>query len=428
MNGLVNKFVAICFFSLAVSPTSAQTTNEENKKDIADLDSKIVLLEQSLAQLKAQSEAISSHQPKDHPSQYGDTVINVGGYVKVDALISNYSNAAVQGVGEDFFIPSTIRTSGESVDNKLNLHAKETRFWLKSSTPSKFGDIKTHFEIDFLLGQQGDERVGNSFSPRIRHASISLNRWTVGQTWTNFFNTASLPEYLDFLGPVGVAFARQVQVRYTLPTENGSWLFSLENPETTLTPYTGGARIDADDSLFPDVIVRRNWKSKWSNMSVAVMLRELKIQENGFDDSTVGGAIGLAGKFLLPKQADIRWQINYGDALGRYMGLNSYNVGALDADGDIDKINQYGALIAYRHVWNEALHSSVGLSFSKAENIIVISGANSPESYESAHINLIWSPVPRMSIGAEYIYGSRTDESNADGSLNRIQFSAKYNY
>ncbi len=175
--------------------------------------------------------------PADHPTLYNETEIKVGGYVKVDGLISDYSKAPTRGVGEDFFIPSTIATSGDPGDPRLNLHAKETRFWLKSFTPTERGDITTHFEIDFLLGQQGNERVGNSFSPRVRHASLSWGRWTVGQTWTNFLNTATLPDYLDFNGPVGVTFARQAQVRYTAPRPNGSWAISLENPETTLTPY-----------------------------------------------------------------------------------------------------------------------------------------------------------------------------------------------
>jgi hypothetical protein len=33
-----------------------------------------------------------------------------------------------------------------------------------------------------------------------------------------------------------------------------------------------------------------------------------------------------------------------------------------------------------------------------------------------------------MSVGAEYIYGRREDESGADGVMNRLQISAKYVY
>jgi len=299
---------------------------------------------------------------------------------------------------------------------------------LKSFTPTDRGDISTQLEIDFMLGLQGDERVGNSYSPRVRHASVSWGRWTAGQTWSNFFNVSALPEYLDFIGPVGTIFVRQPQVRYTVPRADGSWAISLENPETTLTPYLGGARISADDDTLPDLVVRRNWSGDWGNISVAAMLRELKIDDGTFDDSVVGGAISLAGKISVGDRDDFRWQLNAGNALGRYLGLNAFNAGALDAQGNIDPIPQYGVFAAYRHLWNEKLYSTFGASFARADNDTDISLAAVPESYQGTHLNLIWSPVSRMTVGAEYLWGRRVDESGDDGTLNRLQLSAKYVY
>jgi len=380
----------------------------------------------SCASIEQVEEALAN--PADHPTLYNETKIKVGGYVKMDALVSDYSDAPTHGVGDDFFIPSTIRTSGESGGPRLNLHAKETRFWLKSFTPTKRGDITTHFEIDFLAGQQGNERVSNSASPRIRHASLNWDGWTVGQTWTNFFNVSALPDYLDFIGPVGVTFGRQAQIRYTRPVDNGDWAISLENPETTLTPFGGGATIDADDGSLPDVVVRRNWRGEWGNFSVAALVRELKIDQPGIVDAAIGGAISVAGRFGVGERDDLRWQVNYGNALGRYMGLNAFNVGALDANNEIDLTSQYGAMAAYRHVWDDKLHSSFGASFAKAENDTVISGLAVPDSYQSAHADIIWSPVNRMSLGVEYIWARREDESGDDGTLSRLQISAKYVY
>jgi len=432
------------------SPVNAATNTTTHEARISELEAKVLkleaLLEQqyreldescariedveevraSCASMEQVEEALAD--PAVLPTMYNETEIKLGGYVKMDAIISDYSDAPTRGVGEDLFIPSTIATSGEPGDPRLNLHAKETRFWLKSFTPTDRGDITTHFEIDFILGEQGDERVGNSFSPRIRHASVNWGRWTVGQTWTNFLNTAALPEYLDFIGPVGVTFARQAQIRYTVPTDNGAWALSLENPQTTLTPFGGGVRIDADDSTAPDVVVRRNWAGEWGNFSVAALFRELKIDTAGLDDSTTGAAIGVAGKFRVGDRDDLRWQVNYGNALGRYLGLNSFNVGVLDENNDIDLTIQYGVLAAYRHVWNDRFHSSFGASFSSADNDTSLSGFAVPESYQSAHADIIWSPVDRMSVGAEYIWGRREDESGEDGTLNRLQFSAKYRY
>lgn len=431
-------------------PVKAATDAAAHEARISELEAKVDRLEalleeryreldQSCARTEDVEEALATcasieqveealADPADHPTLYNETEIKVGGYVKMDALLSDYSNAPTRGVGEDLFIPETIATSGESRDPRLNFHARESRFWLKSFTPTERGDITTHFEIDFLLGQQGNERVSNSFSPRVRHASISWDGWTVGQTWTNFLNTSTLPDYLDFVGPVGVTFGRQAQIRYTVPTGNGDWSFSLENPETTLTPFGGGSRIDADDGTFPDLVVRRDWRGDWGNFSIAALIRELKIDQAEFNDAEIGGAIGLAGRFMIGDSDDLRWQVNYGNALGRYMGLNSFNVGALDANNRIELTNQYGVLAAYRHVWNEQLYSSFGASFSAADNNTSISGFAVPESYQSAHADIVWLPTKRMSLGTEFIWGRRKDESGDDGTLNRLQFSAKFLY
>ena len=67
-------------------------------------------------------------------------------------------------------------------------------------------------------------------------------------------------------------------------------------------------------------------------------------------------------------------------------------------------------------------------SCARADNNTAISGFGVPESYQTAHADVIWSPAERMSIGAEYIWGRRKDKSGDDGMLNRLQLSAKYLY
>ena len=58
--------------------------------------------------------------------------------------------------------------------------------------------------------------------------------------------------------------------------------------------------------------------------------------------------------------------------------------------------------------------------------ILELNGVTSEAT--SIHVNLIWSPVPKMDFGIEYMHANREVESGADGDLDRIQFSAKYAY
>ncbi len=46
----------------------------------------------------------------------------------------------------------------------------------------------------------------------------------------------------------------------------------------------------------------------------------------------------------------------------------------------------------------------------------------------SVHVNLIYSPQPMLDFGIEFLHANRDLESDVDGDLNRVQFSAKYAY
>ena len=40
--------------------------------------------------------------------------------------------------------------------------------------------------------------------------------------------------------------------------------------------------------------------------------------------------------------------------------------------------------------------------------------------------NLVFEPMPKLSYGVEYLYGTRRDRNNAKGEAHRIQFSVRY--
>ena len=120
---------------------------------------------------------------------------------------------------------------------------------------------------------------------------------------------------------------------------------------------------------------------------------------------------------------------NYGDALGRYLGLNAFNDGYVNASGDIETFDQYGGFIAYRHFWNPQLRSTFSLSAIEADNPDVsefIHADSLAKSYQSFHANLNYLPTPKMAIGGELIYGSKELEDGRDGDLSRLQFAVKY--
>lgn len=355
------------------------------------------------------------------------TSYKFGGYVKADVLYSDYGDGAVApgSAGRDFYIPATVPVGGVG-ESYLDFHVKESRINFKVNHITDSGaKLGAFIEMDFLLSGHGDERISNSYNPRLRHAFMTYDKWLFGQTWMTFFNVGALPENLDFVGPAeSTLFGRQTMIRYT----NGPWQFAFENPETTVTPYGGGARIIADDNYVPDIVVRYNHKGDWGTFTAAGTVRQLAYENNAtnIDDSTVAYGISLSGKIKVGAKDDFRFMASAGGGLGRYLGLNIANGAVLDADGKLEAIDSWGAFGSYRHFWNEKWRSNLTLGYTSIDNDTSLTGMGVTKDASSFHINMIYSPQPKLDFGAEFMYADRELESGADGDLKRIQFSAKY--
>ena len=350
-----------------------------------------------------------------------------GGYVKADVIYSDFDGGSYAGAGRDFYIPGTVQVGGAG-ESYLDFHAKESRIFFRSDHILDSGaKLRTYLEMDFLLSGHGDERISNSYNPRLRHAFLGYNKWIFGQTWMTFYNVGTNPENLDFVGPAdGSLFGRQVQIRYT----TGPWMFSVENPETTVTPFGGGGRIVADDNMLPDMVARYNLKGDWGSFSAAGILRQLAYENNaaGIDDKATGYGISLTGKHMVGERDDIRWMASAGKGLGRYIGLNTTNSSVLDADGNLNAIDVWGAFGSYRHFWSEKWRSNLTFGYLAVDNEVALTGMGATKSAQSMHVNLIFAPQPKLMFGIELLLANRELESGADGDLTRVQFSAKYAY
>jgi len=353
-----------------------------------------------------------------------------GGYVKLDTIYSDYGSGSSSGAGRDFYIPGTVPVGPKGADGEsyLDLHAKESRLNFRSTHNLDNGaKLGTFIEMDFLLAPGGNERVSNSYQPRLRHAFLTYNNWLFGQTWMTFFNVGALPENLDFVGPAeSTIFGRQAMIRYT----NGPWQVAIENPETTITPYGGGGRIVADDNKVPDFVLRYNMKGDWGSFTAAGILRQLRYEgpsgNMNIDDSTNGWGISLSGKFVFDNNDDFRWMASTGSGMGRYMGLNTANGAVIDADGDLKAIDSTGVFGSYRHLWSDKWRSNFTVGYLAVDNDTDLTGMGVTKNATSYHINAIYSPRPKLDFGIEFMYADREVESGDDGDLTRIQFSAKY--
>jgi hypothetical protein len=354
--------------------------------------------------------------------------IQLSGYVKLDSLYARYSDGEpTNELINDFLVPSLIPVgSGDTVE-RFNLHARESRLRLSTETLVEGHELGAHIELDFMVNPLGDERISNSRAPRLRHAYVTVDNILFGQTWSTFYNVASLPELNDFVGPVGTLFNRQPQIRYTVTTGAGAWDLAIENPETRLSTGAGQSTT-FNDNEFPDLVGRYRWNEGDIQASLAGILRRLSYDGNGQSDDALGYGVSAAGRVRFGARDDLRLMINGGNALGRYLGLNAFDDGAIQADGAIDRATQVGGLIGYRHFWTETLRSTLAYSLAQSDTDEQAAGGGAAAAYQSAHVNLLFSPLKALTYGLELAYATRENQNGADGSVTRVQFSAKYGF
>jgi hypothetical protein len=366
------------------------------------------------------SEKVKSDKPKE-------TTFTIGGYAKLDLLVTNFRN----GVPEidnpilDIHIPGSIPVGDGLSGYDTQIHAKESRFNFEVKSSILGEPIRVFFEMDFLLSKGGDQRVSNSYNPRLRHFFFQYKRWTFGQTWTTFMTTAALPDAIIFPGSTdGLIFNRQAMVRYSYK----NWDFSFENPESTLLPYQGGKFITSSGGI-PDVVVKHTFNGDWGLIGLAGVFRVLR---GGHEDEHVvhgtGFGLNISGKFYAGARDDVRFMITYGEGLGRYIGMAFITGAALNQEGHLSSIGSTNAVLSYLHHWNAHWRSGISYSFFRAEDNSALTGGTANSYSWSGYVSLLYEPDPKLLFGVQIMYGYRQLENSVDGAMIRLQFSAKYNF
>ena len=419
----------------------------------ADLESRIAQLEALLADVKNELEEVqqladqmpvliedmanvqlsvdkgSQTTPKSDGFTLGDTTFRIGGFVDLDTHVTRFSDGSVgsSSIARDFYIPSVTPIGGES-STATDLTAQATRLSFSAERDVDGNRATAHVEMDFLGSFQGNERVSNSFSPRLRRAYLDYNGWRIGQEWSTFQDTSAIPESASFLAlSDGMTFIRQPQIRYT----NGNFQFALESGNATVTPASGSGRIEADSNFIPDVVARYNMKGDFGNVSLAGIGRQLRLESGGIDESTFGFGVSASGRIKVGERDDIRFNAIAGEGLGRYVGLNALNGAALNpATGDLEAIPSYGGLIAWRHPFGETARFNIGYSalFADNPNFLTTLNPATTESVQSAYAAILWDIAPKITVGLEGLYGVKSLENGQDGSLQRFTFSTKYGF
>jgi hypothetical protein len=324
-------------------------------------------------------------------------------------------------------------------DGTTFFSVRQSRFGLRATTPTDLGDLKTTFEFE-LFGT-GVDAGQTTF--RLRHAYGELGKFGAGQTWSPFMDIDVFPNTLEYWGPNGMVFFRNIQVRYMPIQGDTRMTIALERPGASADQGVIEDRIELDDVRprfpVPDLSAEYHRATPWGYVEVAGMLRYIKWEDQGtdafdLDGDAVGWGINLSSNVKLGTQNVARLQAVYGEGVQNYMNDAPADVGIESNAGDpVAPVKGVAlpvlGLVAFLdHSWNERFTSSIGYSMVDIDN----SELQAPDAYKRGHYavgNVLYTPVPGLMTGVELQWGRRenfSDGFSSDGV--RVQFSAKYNF
>jgi len=325
-------------------------------------------------------------------------------------------------------------------DGHFYAGVRQSRLGVKGFIPTDVGEIKTIFEFE-LFGT-GVDAGQTTF--RLRHAWGELGQVGAGQTWSPFMDIDVFPNSVEYWGPTGMVFFRNVQLRWT-PWSNGDSRFAiaLERPGASADQGDFAGRIALQDVKgrfpLPDLSAHYRRAGGWGHVQFSGIVRQMKwddLNTDQFDLSgdATGWGLHLSSNVKIAKKHVARMSVVYGEGIQNYMNDAPVDVGIERNFSNprtpvVGKALPLLGIVAFLDLnWNAKWTSTVGYSMIDIDN----SDGQSDDAFKRGHYalaNLLYYPTPSVFLGPEIQWGKR--ENFRDGFTSddfRIQFSAKYNF
>ena len=263
-------------------------------------------------------------------------------------------------------------------------------------------------------------------------------------TWSPFTDPDAFPNSLEYWGPTGLAWYRNVQVRWTpIRDDNNSLMIALERPGASGDQGVYADRIELDGIKarfpLPDFSAAYKYSEKWGYVRVAAQLREIKWDDtldDGIDLSgeATGWGFNFSSNLNAGKNDVIRMAVVVGEGIQNSMNDSPVDIGIQNNLQDplrpfLGKpLPIVGTSFFLDHKWSDQFSTAIGYSRQDIDN----SDGQAPNAFKAGQYflgNLLYTPVPNVMVGGEYQWGRRenfSDGFHSDGT--KVQFSFKYNF
>lgn len=360
-------------------------------------------------------------------------VIRIGGRIQAEGLF--FPNAGA-GESEDFIVPRLINGNGPTHD-RTRLTARDSRVLTDVRLPAgPLGGIRAYTEWDFLGSVPTNSQAQfNAYEPRMRHLFLEVGpgvgSWSflAGQTWSAFNDVSSYADIYNGL-IFGAVFVREPQFRLTKWFgRKWSVAVSLENPDGDVSGATGAQANEQFDAL-PDVVVTTRTEQSWGRLQAGLLLRQ--IEETSPADRRFAWGMNLSGTIPIKSlgRDNARFQVNYGNGIGRYIGELGPGFDGIVRPGGKDGfalIKTFAGNVSYKHFWSDRFASSLALSEVLLDNPIDAT-ATALKRTRTATGTLVFTPADSLEFGIEFTLADKQTKDGESVSRPFSRFVTRFNF
>src|SRR5262245_3192765 len=325
-------------------------------------------------------------------------------------------------------------------DGSTFFSVSQTRFGMNTSAGTERGDLKTQCEFE-MFGVGAD---AGQTTIRLRHAYGELGKWGAGQTWSPFMDIDVFPNTIEYWGPPGMAFFRNVQVRYMPIQGDTRMTIALERPGASGDQGVYAEHIDFAGirPRFPLPDLSAEYRQAFGNKSyveLSGILRQIKWEDVGpgptdLSGDVTGWGVHVSSNLRAGENNVLRLSVLYGEGVENYMNDAPVDVGPKPNPGNLITpitgvaLPVTGVVAFLDHTWNSRFTSSVGYSFVGIDN----SSGMAADAFKDGHYvlaNILYTPVNNLMWGVEGGWIRRENESDGFQIDNyHVQVSARYNF
>ena len=225
---------------------------------------------------------------------------------------------------------------------------------------------------------------------------------------------------------------RQPQIRWSFAVgERFRLALALEDPRPDLTDATGVNQV-------PDVVTRLRWEpGRGGHVQLSGVVRQLRGEPVDRPNQIVaasGYGINLSGRLPFPfwsTRDQLLFQHNSGRGIGRYISdLGSFGGqdGVFDPVTDtLRPLDVFSGYVGYEHWWSERLRSSASVGIVGISNLDIQPGDALHRTRRST-INFMWSPIPRLDLVTEFLWGDRQNKDGQRGFAAQTQIGSTFRF